>query len=262
MSLKIDTGDITMQVISCYAPQTNCSEADKEDFWESHDAHLRALGPKEYIVIGGDLNGHVGRDKNGYERFHGGQGYGSRNEDGESALDCAEMHDLAVANTFFEKKLSHLVTYSSGRRETQIDYFLTRRQHLKLVTDVKVTPSTNICPQHRLLVMDLKLDLGQRRQVRTTNEEKIKWWRMAKGRRDLTEALRSTTTATDDNSVAKTAMRLDPGGQRPRGRPKKRWMDRIKEDMKIVNAAPEDALDRAKWRQICRKADPAKRDKR
>ncbi|XP_051785416.1 craniofacial development protein 2-like [Erpetoichthys calabaricus] len=60
MSLKIDTGDITMRVTSCYAPQTNCSESDKEDFWESLDVHLRALGPEEYNAIGGDLNGHVG----------------------------------------------------------------------------------------------------------------------------------------------------------------------------------------------------------
>ncbi|XP_051785415.1 uncharacterized protein LOC127528739, partial [Erpetoichthys calabaricus] len=142
--------------------------------------------------------------RNGYERFHGGQGYGSRNEDGERALDCAEAHDLAVANTFFKKKLTHLVTYSSGGRETQIDYLLTRRQHLKLVTDVKVIPSTNICPQHRLLVMDLKLDLGQWRQVRTTNEEKIKWWRMAEGRRDLTEALKSINFNNDSNQLIET----------------------------------------------------------
>lgn len=33
-------------------------------------------------------------------------------------------------------------------------------------------------------------------------------------------------------------------------------------DMKIVNVAPEDAFDRAKWRRIFRKADPATWDKR
>jgi hypothetical protein len=61
----------------------------------------------------------------------------------------------------------------------------------------------------------------------------------------------------EEHSVVKTAMRLDVEGRRPRGRPKKRWMDRIKEDMQHVNAAPEDALDRAKWRRMCRQADPA-----
>lgn len=33
-------------------------------------------------------------------------------------------------------------------------------------------------------------------------------------------------------------------------------------DMKIVNVTPEDAFDRAKWRRIFRKADPATWDKR
>ncbi|ROL52856.1 hypothetical protein DPX16_8419 [Anabarilius grahami] len=60
-----------------------------------------------------------------------------------------------------------------------------------------------------------------------------------------------------EDSVAKTATRIDPVGHRPRGRPKKRWMDRIKEDLKIVNASPEDALDRPKWRRLCQRADPA-----
>ncbi|ETE70642.1 hypothetical protein L345_03545, partial [Ophiophagus hannah] len=31
-------------------------------------------------------------------------------------------------------------------------------------------------------------------------------------------------------------MRLDPDGQRPLGRPKNQWMDRIKEDMKCIGA--------------------------
>ncbi|KAL3991822.1 S-adenosylmethionine synthetase [Sarotherodon galilaeus] len=120
MSLIIDTSAVTLQV-----PRT----------------HLQTFELEEYDVIGGDLNGHVGQDRSGYERFHGGQGFGSRNEDGERALDCAEAYDLTITNTFFKKRLAHLVTYSSGGRDTQIDYWLTRRRHLNLVTDTKVIPS-------------------------------------------------------------------------------------------------------------------------
>ncbi|KAK3531985.1 hypothetical protein QTP86_002271 [Hemibagrus guttatus] len=39
-----------------------------------------------------------------------------------------------------------------------------------------------------------------------------------------------------NDSVAKTAMRTSPQGKRPRGRPKKRWMDKITEDMKQCQA--------------------------
>lgn len=38
----------------------------------------------EKVFIGIDLNGHVRKDSGGYERVHGGQGYGLRNEPGDA----------------------------------------------------------------------------------------------------------------------------------------------------------------------------------
>lgn len=38
---------------------------------------------------------------------------------------------------------------------------------------------------------------------------------------------------------------------------KMQWFKWLKGDMKIVNAALEDAFDHAKWRKLCKKADPA-----
>jgi hypothetical protein len=42
-----------------------------------------------------------------------------------------------------------------------------------------------------------------------------------------------------------------PNTKRPRGRPRQRWADRIKEDLKIlgVRNAEETAKDREEWRQ-------------
>ncbi|RWR99635.1 hypothetical protein B4U79_01873, partial [Dinothrombium tinctorium] len=185
MSLKIDAGSTTLRIISCYAPQTNCPDDEKDKFWESFETHLRSVGPDEYIAVGGDLNGHVGQERDGYQRVHGGHGFGPRNNDGCRALDCSVAHDLAVANTFFKKRPAHLITYSSGGRETQIDYWLIRRCHLSLVTNVKVIPSTNIGPQHRLLVMDLKLNIGQKQKPRTTKATRIKWWRLPDCKREF-----------------------------------------------------------------------------
>ena len=36
----------------------------------------------EILVIGGDLNGHVGKDRNSFEDVMGIDGYGERNADG------------------------------------------------------------------------------------------------------------------------------------------------------------------------------------
>uniref|UniRef100_A0A914WD71 Reverse transcriptase domain-containing protein n=1 Tax=Plectus sambesii TaxID=2011161 RepID=A0A914WD71_9BILA len=60
-----------------------------------------------------------------------------------------------------------------------------------------------------------------------------------------------------EGTVANTAYHLSPPGRRPRGRPKKRWMDCMKEDMRALQLTPEDAQDRVKWKKACQTADPA-----
>ena len=130
LSVKIDAGGEMLRVVSCYAPQANCSVEEKDAFWEVLSDHIGSFDPEERVAIGGDLNGHVGEDRLGYERYHGGRGFGSRNNDGQRILSFAEAHDLAVANTFFKKRSSHLITYCSGGRETQIDYWLVQRPKL------------------------------------------------------------------------------------------------------------------------------------
>ncbi|KAK3564497.1 hypothetical protein QTP86_022776 [Hemibagrus guttatus] len=45
-------------------------------------------------------------------------------------------------------------------------------------------------------------------------------------------------------------------GRRQRGRPKRRYMDVINEDMKLVGASVEDAEDRDRWREMIRCGDP------
>jgi hypothetical protein len=71
-----------MNVINVYAPQVSLSESSKSQFWEDLDSMVSTAPISEKLFIGGDLNGHVGATNVGYERVHGGFGYGSRNEGG------------------------------------------------------------------------------------------------------------------------------------------------------------------------------------
>ena len=66
----------------------------------------------------------------------------------------------------------------------------------------------------------------------------------------------------DVDSVVKKATLHEVAGERPLGRPRQRWMDVIRNDMKMVGLHPEDAEDRIRWRHRSSKADPAVRDKR
>jgi len=78
-----------------------------------------------------------------------------RDNGGVSVLEFAVAYDLLVVNSLFKKE-DHLVTFKSGSRKTQIDYFLTRADSRRYCKDCKVIPSEYLGTQHRLLVLDMK----------------------------------------------------------------------------------------------------------
>jgi hypothetical protein len=69
-------------------------------------------------------------------------------------LNFAIAYDLTVANTFFRKKKSHLITFSSSQHSSQIDFFLTRREERPNCMDCKIIPGECVVTQHKLLVAD------------------------------------------------------------------------------------------------------------
>ncbi|EYC15240.1 hypothetical protein Y032_0037g3408 [Ancylostoma ceylanicum] len=144
ISLRIATEDGFWTVVSVYAPQCGCTEADKEAFYDELDDVIRSAPEGDYITIAGDFNGHVGQDRGGSERVHGGRGFGKRNQEGERIIELAEAHDLAIASTFFIKRESQKITYCSGGRQSEIDHILVRRLSMKTVKNVKTIPGEEI----------------------------------------------------------------------------------------------------------------------
>ena len=65
-------------------------------------------------MVLGDLNGHVGRDMDGFEGVHGGNGFGDCKAEGEAILQFASCFDLVVVNTFYRKEMQKLVMYESA----------------------------------------------------------------------------------------------------------------------------------------------------
>ena len=75
-------------------------------------------------------------------------------------------------NTFYKK--NHLVTYSSGRRESQIDFIMCRRSHLKEVTNGKVVNGESVTEQHKVLAMDWEIKVCKKRRAEQRTPV-IKW---------------------------------------------------------------------------------------
>ena len=117
-------GKRIVTIISTYAPQQGLSDDAKEKFYADLILHTSKVDEKEVIILGGDMNGHVGKTTSGYADVHGGFGYGVRNAEGERILEFGLALDMVVCNTLFNKRSSRLITYSSGGVNTQIDYML------------------------------------------------------------------------------------------------------------------------------------------
>ena len=100
-----------------------------------------------------------------------------RNDEGEKIVDPAMAFDLAIVNTFFETKLNQFATYNIGGRESQIDFLMCRRCHLKEVINCKVIDGEAVAPQHRVLVMDWYIQRGKKRKPEQATP-RIKWWRL------------------------------------------------------------------------------------
>ena len=90
-----------MHIIAAYAPQVNHSDKVKEEFLKEYEDLVTKIPSSEKIIIGADLNGHVGKEAGSFQRIHGGKGYGHRNKEGERILESMESLNLALLNTFF-----------------------------------------------------------------------------------------------------------------------------------------------------------------
>ena len=124
MAMKLEVNGFILNIVSAYAPQVNNSMEEKNDFWEDLDGLIESISTEERIVLGADLNGHVGEGNIGDEEVMGRYGAGTRNKKGSMVVDFAKRMDLAIVNTYFKKKDEHRVTYKSGGKSTQVDYVM------------------------------------------------------------------------------------------------------------------------------------------
>ncbi|XP_051791150.1 uncharacterized protein LOC127529918 [Erpetoichthys calabaricus] len=143
-----------------------------------HMHHKLGVQWGQKVVIGADFNGHVGEGNSGDEEVIGRYGVKQRNEEGQRIVNFAKRMDMAVVNTYFNKREEHRVTYKSGGRCTQVDYILCRRVDLKETKDCKVVAGESVGKQHRMVACRMTLEIKKRKRVRA--EPRIKWWKLKK----------------------------------------------------------------------------------
>ena len=157
MAIKLEVKGSILNIVSAYAPQVNNSIEEKNDFWEDLDWLIESISKEERIVLGADLNGHVGEGNIRGEEIMGRYGAGIRNKEGSMIVDFGKRNDLAIVNTYFKKKDEHRVTYKSGGKSTLVDYVMCRRRNLKEMCDCKVILNECVAKQHHMVVYKMAL---------------------------------------------------------------------------------------------------------
>ncbi|KAK3521037.1 hypothetical protein QTP86_003681 [Hemibagrus guttatus] len=182
--------------------RVGCELEEKERFWSELDEVMESIPTGERVVIGADFNGHVGEGNTGDEEVMGKFGVKERNLEGQMVVDFAKRMDMAVVNTYFQKREEHRLTYKSGGRRTQVDYILCRRGNLKEISDCKVVVGESVARQHRMVVCRMTLMVCKKKRSET--EKKTKWWKLKKEecceefRQKLRQALGGQVVLPDD----------------------------------------------------------------
>lgn len=144
----------------------------------------------------GDLNGKVGNDRtttHGVLGPFGGEQ--TRNSNGDRIIDFCATNDLLIANSYYNHRRIHQITFENTQFTSVIDYILIPRELKNKCRDVKVVRGAELSTDHHLLVADMVFARGRRR--RRTSYQRVKYEKLKNPeiREDYQEMLRNKLLA-------------------------------------------------------------------
>ena len=178
IKIRLVLGKQVFNIFSLYAPQAGRPQVEKEEFIESLEEEIARSSLTEGLIVAGDVNAHIGVDRNGYEEVMGPYGYGDRNAEGERFLSVFKNHDLKVMNTFFKKDIEKRITYKSGNTQTQIDLIMVRLCSGARMRDCKTFPGEPCLTQHRAVCGVLMVKFFKRKIP--LGPKRLRTWKLKK----------------------------------------------------------------------------------
>ena len=74
-----------------------------------------------------DLNGHIGRNIDGFQGVHRRSSIGKRNQEGRMLLEFCDAKHLCIANIWPRKADKKKITIGSGCNASEIDFCIMRK---------------------------------------------------------------------------------------------------------------------------------------
>ena len=259
--MKVLTGLLAHPVVLCSRNQADIQEKLQEwkDRLQHHGLQIN-IAKTEYMAAGLDADNHSTIQLDGtpiirVERF---KYLGSvLGEDGNidadvkarmacgwlkwrecSGLLCDKKMPLRLKGKIYRTVVRPALMYGS-------ECWAPTRKHEQMIHTTEIRMLRWTCGVTRLDKIpntEIRQRLSVAPIIEKAQEHRLRWFGHVKRR--------------PDDYVGKVVQQMEIEGKRPRGRPKRRWMDVIRDDMKACHVTEHDTADREKWKRKTRKADP------
>ncbi|VDL64431.1 unnamed protein product [Nippostrongylus brasiliensis] len=122
------TGTMKTHIVAVYAPTEMSSEESRDEFYDRLQVALDTLPRRDIIITAGDVNAHIGTNRDGWNNVTGSLRYGNMNDNGFRLFSFAAANNFIISNTYFQHPLKHRLTWRmpSGKDTAILDYFFIR----------------------------------------------------------------------------------------------------------------------------------------
>ncbi len=162
---SFSAGGRKLVFLQAYAPTDNAEPDDKDTFYGHLQQTLDMIPDRDILIFGGDFNAQLGgQDVSCWAGCLGPFALGNKHTDNANRLlEFCTANGLVVRSTFFKHKREHLATWRSNAQnaENQIDHFLVRRNHARLITDCRTYRGAQFDSDHYLLICACTLHFRQ-----------------------------------------------------------------------------------------------------
>ena len=132
MMVATFNGNSSITIVSCYSPTNASDETDFIILYNELSSLDRSIPKHNVLIIGGDMNSQIGKDKNNKYCLHN-----SSNRNGEHLAELSLENRLTYLNTKFQKRIGNLWTYTSANdAKTQIDYILINKKWINNASEL------------------------------------------------------------------------------------------------------------------------------
>ena len=160
-------GNPKATIISCYSPTNVSEENEIATFYEDLSSLVRSIPKHNLLVIGGDMNAQIGKDRHNKYSLHC-----ASNRNGQHLIDFMIENRLTCLNTNFQKREGKLWTYTyANKSKAQIDYVLINRKWKNSAMNCEAYSSfEGVSSDHRIVTAKVRLSLRKNTTRKATTK--------------------------------------------------------------------------------------------